>query len=261
MLTKNERNAIKALRNRENRLNEKRMVVEGDKCVIELLKSSIETKRIYVTNGIEINEIRTLAEKKSIEVTDVSSKDMEIMSSMRTAPGILALGRVVEFSAEDVVGGLKNVQNSAIPTVMILDDVSDPGNVGTLIRTADWFGLAGIVCSARTADIWNPKTIQSSMGSVFRIPICTANPLDIIKRFALKAVALDARGDNFFESTLVPDAIVIGSESHGLSDGLIDVCEATWSIPGKGNAESLNAAIAGAIVTSELSRRLSALGL
>lgn len=65
MLTKNERNAIKALRNRENRLNEKRMVVEGDKCVIELLKSSIETKRIYVTNGIEINEIRTLAEKKN----------------------------------------------------------------------------------------------------------------------------------------------------------------------------------------------------
>ena len=63
MLTKNERNAIKALRNRENRLNEKRMVVEGDKCVIELLKSSIETKRIYVTNGIEIDEIRTLAEK------------------------------------------------------------------------------------------------------------------------------------------------------------------------------------------------------
>ena len=186
---------------------------------------------------------------------------MEIMSSMRTAPGVLALGRVVEFSAEDVVGGLKNIQNSAIPTVMILDDVSDPGNVGTLIRTADWFGLAGIVCSARTADIWNPKTIQSSMGSVFRIPICTANPLDIIKRFALKAVALDARGDNFFESTLVPDAIVIGSESHGLSDGLIDACDATWSIPGNGNAESLNAAIAGAIVTSELSRRLSELGL
>ena len=160
MLTKNERNAIKALRNRENRLNEKRMVVEGDKCVIELLKSSIETKRIYVTNGIEIDEIRTLAEKNLIEVTDVSSKDMEIMSSMRTAPGVLALGSLVEFSAEDVVGGLKNISHSAIPAVMILDDVSDPGNVGTLIRTADWFGLAGIVCSARTADIWNPKTYQ-----------------------------------------------------------------------------------------------------
>ena len=99
------------------------------------------------------------------------------------------------------------------------------------------------------------------MGSVFRMPICTSNPLDVIKRFELNAVALDARGDNFFESTLVPDAIVIGSESHGLSDGLIDVCDATWSIPGKGNVESLNAAIAGAIVTSELSRRLSALGL
>ena len=261
MLTKNERNAIKALRNRENRLNEKRMVVEGDKSVIELLKSPIETERIYVTNGVEIKEIRTLAEKKSIEVIDVSSKDMEIMSNMRTAPGILALGRIVEFSTEEVVGKIKNDQNPVIPTIMILDDLSDPGNVGTLIRTADWFGLAGIVCSQRTADIWNPKTIQSSMGSVFRIPICTANPLDVIKSFELKAVALDARGENLFASKLIPDAIVIGSESHGLSEGLIDACEATWSIPGKGNAESLNAAIAGAIVTSELSRRLSHLGL
>lgn len=261
ILTKNERNAIKALRNRENRLNEKRMVVEGDKCVIELLKSSIETKRIYVTNGVEIGEIRTLADNKSVEVIEISSKDMGIMSSRRTAPGILALGQIVEFSVENVVGTIKNAQNQVIPTLMILDDLADPGNVGTLIRTADWFGISGIVCSPRTADIWNPKTIQSSMGSVFRIPICTADPLDVISSHGLKAVALDAGGDDIFETKLLPDAIIIGSESHGLSDGLIDACDATWAIPGKGNAESLNAAIAGAIVTSELSRRVIALSL
>jgi len=261
MLTKNERNAIKALRNRENRQNEGRMVVEGDKSVIELLKSSIETERIYVTNGLEIDEIRSLAENKSIEVTQIPSKDMEIMSSMRTAPGILAIGRIVEYSVESVVGMLTNAQNTIIPSIMILDDLADPGNVGTLIRTADWFGIAGIVCSPRTADIWNPKTIQASMGSVFRIPICTADPLDVITSHELKAVALDARGDNLFETKLLPDAIIIGSESHGLSEGLINACDATWAIPGKGNAESLNAAIAGAIVTSELSRRVTALSL
>lgn len=261
MLTKNERNAIKALRNRENRLNEERMVVEGDKCVIELLKSSIETERIYVTKGVEIGEISTLAENKSVEVIEISSKDMGIMSSRRTAPGILALGRIVKFSVENVVGTIKNAQNHVIPTIMFLDDLADPGNVGTLIRTADWFGIAGIVCSPRTADIWNPKTIQSSMGSVFRIPICTADPLDVITSYGLKAVALDAGGDDLYETKLLPDAIIIGSESHGLSDGLIDACEATWAIPGKGSAESLNAAIAGAIVTSELSRRVIALSL
>ena len=261
MLTKNERNAIKALRNRENRQNEGRMVVEGDKSVIELLKSSIETERIYVTNGVEIGEIRSLAENKSIEVIPIPSKDMEIMSSMRTAPGILALGSIVEYSVESVVGMLTNAQNTIIPTIMILDDLADPGNVGTLIRTADWFGIAGIVCSPRTADVWNPKTIQASMGSVFRIPICTADPVDVITSNELKAVALDARGDNLFETKLLPDAIIIGSESHGLSEGLINACDSTWAIPGKGNAESLNAAIAGAIVTSELSRRVTALSL
>jgi len=237
------------------------MVVEGDKSVIELLKSSIETERIYVTNGVEIGEIRSLAENKSIEVKPIPSKDMEIMSSMRTAPGILALGSIVEYSVESVVGMLTNAQNTIIPTIMILDDLADPGNVGTLIRTADWFGIAGIVCSPRTADVWNPKTIQASMGSVFRIPICTADPVDVITSNELKAVALDTRGDNLFETKLLPDAIIIGSESHGLSEGLINACDATWAIPGKGNAESLNAAIAGAIVTSELSRRVTALSL
>lgn len=254
ILTKNERNAIKGLRNRDNRQKENRMVVEGNKGVIELLSSSTEAERIYATNSFEIVEIQKLALAKDVEIIEVSSKDMEIMSSLRTAPGVLAVGKIPHFNIDNVVS-FDNIKKNHVPTLLILDDLSDPGNVGTLIRTADWFGLAGVICSPRTADIWNPKTIQSSMGSIFNIPVCVCDPLEVITSFNLTAVALDSRGENLYNSKLIPDAFIVGSESHGLSKELLKACANTWAIPGRGHAESLNAAIAGAVVSSELSRR------
>jgi TrmH family RNA methyltransferase len=233
------------------------MVVEGNKGVLELLGSSNETQRIYVTNCHEIDTIRNLALTKGVDIIEVSSKDMEIMSSLRTAPGVLAIGKIANSSIEDIIANLKDTTRTGVPTLLVLDDLSDPGNVGTLIRTADWFGLAGIICSPRTADIWNPKTIQSSMGSVFRMPICIADPLNVIATFKLQAVALDSSGENIYTSDFMPDAFIVGSESHGVNTDLIDSCSTTWAIPGSGGAESLNAAIAGAVVSSELARRCS----
>ena len=257
MLTKNERNSIKALRHRENRRLEKRMVVEGGKSVEELLKSGFETLRIYVTSGIEFSSIRVLAEKKGIAIVDVSSKDMQIMSSLKSAPGVLAVGKVQEVDAASVVERLKNNENKGLKTMLVLDDLADPGNVGTLIRTADWFGLSGVICSPKTVDVWNAKTIQSSMGSIFKIPICIAEPVKVLIEFNLKAASLDSHGENIYNSDFSPDVLVIGSESHGVSDALAKVCETSWAIPGIGMTESLNAAVAGAIVTSELSRRFN----
>ncbi|PCJ81422.1 MAG: hypothetical protein COA49_04820 [Bacteroidetes bacterium] len=230
------------------------MVVEGNKGVIELLSSSTEAVRIYVTNSFEVEKIRKLALVKDVEIIEVNSKDMAIMSSLRTAPGVLAIGKIPIFRIEEVVR-LDKTKKNHVPTLLILDDLSDPGNVGTLIRTADWFGLAGVICSPRTADIWNPKVIQSSMGSVFKIPVCICDPLDVIRTFNLTTVALDSRGDNLYKSSLIPDAFIVGSESHGLNKDLLEACSSTWAIPGTGSAESLNAAIAGAVVSSELSRR------
>ena len=255
MLTKNERNSIKALRNRENRRQEKLMVVEGNKIVEELLNSGFETLRIYITSGVEFSDIRHLAEKKNVLIIEVSSKDMHIMSSLKSAPGVLAVGKIRETEASSVVERMKNKDDKGIGTILILDDLADPGNVGTLIRTAAWFGLSGVICSPKTVDVWNSKTIQSSMGSIFKIPVCIADPVVVLKEFKLKAVSLDTQGENLYNSDFSPEALVIGSESHGVSEKLEKACLKSWAIPGIGMTESLNAAIAGAIVTAELARR------
>ena len=257
MLTKNERNSIKALRHRENRNLEKRMVVEGVKGVEELLRSGFETLEIYATSSVELNEIIVLADEKNVAIIDVSSKDMQIMSSLKTAPGVLAVGGVKVTDVSSVVENMRSNDSQNIGTILILDNLSDPGNVGTLIRTADWFGLSGVICSPKTVDVWNSKTIQSSMGSVFRIPICIADPVEVLKEFNLKTVSLDTDGENLYHSDFSPEAFVVGSESHGVSEDLAKACDTSWSIPRKGVTESLNAAIAGAIVTAELARRSS----
>ena len=253
MLTKNERNSIKALRHRENRRLEKRMVVEGNKGVEELLKSSFETLQIYATSGVEISEIVGIAEKRNLEITEVGSKDMQIMSSLKSSPGILAVAKTKEIDAASLVETLR--KSVGMPTILVLDDLADPGNVGTLIRTADWFNLVGVVCSPGTVDMYNAKCIQSSMGSIFKIPVCITDPSTFILEYNLKAVSLDAEGENLYESDFFPEVLVIGSESHGVSEKLENACAKSWAIPGSGKTESLNAAIAGAIVLSELSRR------
>jgi TrmH family RNA methyltransferase len=255
MLTKNERNSIKALRLKENRSRENLMVVEGIKGVLELLRSDLVTERIYVTSGYDVSEIESVA--GSSEIIEVSSKDMEIMSSLKKAPGVLAVGSIKRYDGQHIIDRLSSNKVNGVPSILILDDLVDPGNVGTLIRTAHWFQLAGIVCSGRTADVWNTKSIQASMGSVFNFPICVTDPVAFIKDNKLTCAALDASGENLFESEYFPDAFIVGSESHGLSDGLLEQCEKTWAIPGSGKVESLNASVAGAIVTAELSRRWS----
>lgn len=258
MITKNERNSIKALKNKETRALENRMVVEGVKGVCELLESSMVTELIYVTTGLDFPKVFKLAQEKSVEIVEVAKKDMEIMSSLKKAPGILAVGETSSITYSALTKRLRS-QETVVPSIMILDDLSDPGNVGTLIRTAHWFGFAGVFCSERTADIWNTKTIQASMGSVFNIPVCVGNPVEFVSNNKLNCAVLDAGGENLYESKMLPDAIIVGSESHGVGKELRELCETVWSIPGSGEVESLNAAVAGAIVSSELFRRLSSL--
>ena len=255
MLTKNERNSIKALRSKENRIRENRMVVEGIKGVVELLNSSLVTERIYITSDTDCPELKKLAFDKDIEICQVSSKDMDIMSSLKKAPGVLAVGKPRIYDAKSICEFVLNQSNTSIPCMLMLDDLNDPGNVGTLIRTAYWFGFEGVICSPRTSDVWNAKSIQASMGSVFNIPIAVAELTETIKSNQLNCAILDASGENLYNSDVIPNAVIVGSESHGLSKGIRDLVQTVWAIPGSGEAESLNASVAGAIVCSELSRR------
>lgn len=229
-------------------------MVEGEKCIRELCESTWEVERIYFTPPWkDSNFWESSALATSIPRMEVSAKDMEMMSAFKSPPGLLAVAHVPgHFNQLPEKNGM----------LLYLDNLSDPGNVGTLIRVADWFGLSGIVVSALSADPLSPKTIQSAMGSVFHVPICVCEWDDVPTALKANVVGLDAGGENLFQpgNITAPTLLVVGSESHGLSDEVRKSCNAVASIPGAGRAESLNASVAGAVAVASLIQQRVALG-
>ena len=244
-ISKAERQDVRSLKRKADRWEKRRVIVEGVKCIEELLQSNWIPERIYFTPAWKSNQAESSLTHslQGLPTMEVSAKDMEMMSAMKQPPGILAVACL-----PDSWGAMKHVDGSWL----YLDDLADPGNVGTLIRLADWFGMAGVVLSPGCADPLNPKTIQSSMGSVFHIPMVVA-PFDLLQEeFKRLVVSLDAGGASLtdFPKSPLPSLIVIGSESHGVSQECSEGSHYVLAIPGAGRAESLNASVAGAIAVA-----------
>lgn len=244
-ISKAERQDVRSLKRKADRWEKRRVIVEGVKCIEELLQSNWIPERIYFTPAWKSNQAESSLTHslQGLTTMEVSAKDMEMMSAMKQPPGILAVACL-----PDSWGAMKHVDGSWL----YLDDLADPGNVGTLIRLADWFGMAGVVLSPGCADPLNPKTIQSSMGSVFHIPMVVA-PFDLLQEeFKRLVVSLDAGGASLtdFPKSPLPSLIVIGSESHGVSQECSEGSHHVLAIPGAGRAESLNASVAGAIAVA-----------
>lgn len=243
-ITKAHRQEIRQLKRRQGRVAQRKVLVEGEKCIRELCRSAWTVERIYFTETWEGASIWTSdAHLDSLPRQQVSAKDMEMMSAVKTPPGILAVAEwPSDVEALPRAGGL----------VLYLDNVADPGNVGTLIRVADWFGLHGVILSPRCADALSPKALHSAMGSTFHISTAVMPFAELPSDHTTSVIGLDAGGKNLFEpgAMSTPSLLVVGSESHGLSSDIKEACHAIASIPGAGRAESLNASVAGAIATS-----------
>lgn len=229
-------------------------MVEGEKCIRELCESTWEVERIYFTPPWKDTNFWESSESVASTLRlEVSAKDMEMMSAFKSPPGMLAVAHVPDhFNRLPQENGM----------FLYLDNLSDPGNVGTLIRVADWFGLSGVVVSAQSADPLSPKTIQSAMGSVFHVPVCVCDWGEVPTALKANVVGLDAGGDNLFQPGNIPTPtlLVVGSESHGLSKEVRGCCDAIASIPGAGRAESLNASVAGAVAVASFLQQGVTLG-
>lgn len=168
-------NAIRALRRKPERTEQGRFVVEGDKGVAELVESSIAVERMYYVSTME----HAVPDSHRHVAEQISVKDMGRISQMNTAPGLLAVASIPERAPEEIV---QAVEGSPMAHGLIACRLQDPGNLGTLIRTADWFGFGGVFITEDTVDPWNAKTVQASMGSIFRIPVVEA-PMDFCTSF------------------------------------------------------------------------------
>lgn len=256
MLSKNQIKYINALKIKKFRQQYGIFLVEGEKCVDELLHSSLETTGIYALPDW-LREHSRLLNEKNIGFTEIDETILEKISDLTTPNKVLALAKV----PEQVM--LPDIYNNYC---LALDNIKDPGNMGTIIRTADWFGIRRIVCSPGCVDAFNPKVIQSTMGSFTRVNVFHMDLIQFIKQKPKDTPVYGAllQGKNLHQVSFNEAGIVIiGSESHGISADLLPLVTQAIYIPpfninGTINAaESLNASIANAIICYEISKQLS----
>lgn len=255
MLSKNQIKYVNSLKQKKFRAEHNLFIAEGIKIVPELLVSDITVKQIYATSEFfRTNKIAT-----TIERFEIKENELERISALMTANEVLAVCETPHYPLE--IDSLKN------KLTLVLDDIKDPGNLGTIIRIADWFGIESIICSNDTVDAFNPKVVQATMGSIARIKIHYTDQADFFQQLITNnqqpIFGALLEGESIYSKQLPSSGfIVIGNESKGISGKLLPYITDKISIPSfshyktvSGEAESLNAAIATSIICSEFRRR------
>ncbi len=236
MISKNEVKYIQSLFHKKTRNAAAVFIAEGNKIVEELNTSDFEVIKIYALKDFAD------AHRQFNNLVEISALELEKISQLKTPNQALALVRKKKIS------GNISFENKI---TLVLDNIQDPGNLGTIIRTADWFGIKQIVASPNTADVYNAKVIQSSMGSFLRTGIHYTDLEMALKENTTPVYGALLNGENVAAfSGISEGVIIIGNESNGISENILPFVQHAVTIPGKGGAESLNAAVATGIILS-----------
>lgn len=248
MLSKNQIRYINSLQIKKYRQLHKAFIVEGTKSVIELLNSDFEIELLAATDDF-CQKYESILSKSRLELINVSTNDLEKLGTFQTNDACLAVARTKENQMRSLDPG---------EFALMLDDVRDPGNLGTIIRIADWYGITKLVCSESTTDFYNPKVIASSKGSFCRVQAYYTDLSDFIDQAPVKPSLTGTfmEGESIYQYQFPTEGgyLVFGNESSGISPALAERATGKVTIPRFGGAESLNVAIAGAIVLDNLKR-------
>ena len=238
MLSKSQIKLITSLKQKKYRQQYGFFVVEGVKTIRELLQSNLELQKLYATASFNIDA------KDEVIISD---SDLKRISFLTTPNKALAIFKIPES---------KPIDNSGL--IVALDSIRDPGNLGTIIRLCDWFGVKELICSKETVDCFNPKVIQATMGSITRVNVSYMNLVPFLRGIETSVFGAFMEGENVYHKTLPKTGVlVMGNEANGVSKEVEAVITEKISIPRFGDlqaAESLNVATATAILLSEFSR-------
>ena len=243
MLSKNQIKILRGLQRKRARKNSGLYIVEGKKIVQEILDSKDDWVELYATKSWLEQYPEYVALENVYEITD---KDLAQISSFKTPNDVvLLLEQKAKIDFLDV---------HSTDIVLALDGIKDPGNMGTIIRLADWFGVSHILCTTDSVDQYNPKVVQSAMGSISRVNIHYGDLVHMLTQLeSHKIYACDLNGESIYDASLKEKSILImGSESHGISNEVRRIVDSTITIPSYSNTEidSLNVASAAAISLS-----------
>jgi TrmH family RNA methyltransferase len=240
MVSKNQIKLITGLHQKKQRFANQLFFAEGVKVIQELLQSNFELEHLYTT----LNDFETVQSSKR---TLINEQELKKISALATPNSCLA---VFKIPAEN------KIIDSGL--IIVLDDIRDPGNLGTILRLCDWFGIKQIICSKETVDIYNPKVVQATMGSIARVNVNYIDLKTFITQTKLPVFGTFMDGDNIYQSNLPQNGIIImGNEANGISAEIEKIVTSRISIPRFGElqkTESLNVATATAIILSEFKR-------
>jgi len=239
-ISKSQLKLIRSLSQKKYRQKHDLFIAEGIKVLNELLNSTFEIETLFCTNDFET----AISENKIVRISETELKRVSTLKSPNKALGIFKIPKE------------KAVQNSGL--TIALDAINDPGNLGTIIRLCDWFGVTQLVCSKDTVDCYNQKVVQASMGSLTRVSIHYTDLENYITKSNLDTFIADMAGENVYKTKLPKEGILImGNEANGVSKEIKSLLQYKISIPRFGETqetESLNVATATAILLSEFKR-------
>lgn len=258
-LSKNKLKELRELTHRKHRDEQGKFLVEGVRLVCEALHSDYKVLEAFHTVDLSehpggealLKELR----KKSPSVYEITNREMEILSETVTFQGVVAVVKQKRFSVDAILR-----RNGSQSILVAFDGVSDPGNVGTMVRTCDWFGVDGILLGRNSVELFNPKVLRATMGGIFHVPI--ADAVDLLstvshaKELGYHVYVTDQKAGTHFDRVKysAKSLLVFGNEAWGVSDQLKQLADAKIGIRRYGSGESLNVGVACGIVLSALHR-------
>ncbi|NNC70657.1 MAG: RNA methyltransferase [Flavobacteriaceae bacterium] len=240
MLSKNQVKLITSLHQKKYRNQHGLFIVEGPKALDEFLNSKFKCQFLFCTDDF----LKSKFVENTIIISDNELKKISALKNPNKAIGVFKIPDQEPFKSEGLI--------------LTLDEVSDPGNLGTIIRLCDWFGVEQIICSSNTVDCYNPKVVQASMGSLTRVSLIYTDLRDYLTKTDMPIYGALMQGENIYEVKLPSKAIlVMGNEANGISKDIIELIRQKITIPSFGKfqqIESLNVATATAILLNEFRR-------
>lgn len=240
MLSKNQIKLISSLHQKKHRQANQLFFAEGVKVIQELVKSNFELEHLYTTK----EDFNNITQNKRSVITE---NELNKISALSTPNTCLAVFKI-PLESKIIESGL----------VLALDSIRDPGNLGTILRLCDWFGIQQLICSKETVDIYNPKVVQATMGSIARVNVNYIDLETFIKKTKLPVFGTFMDSENIYKTTLPQEGIIVmGNEANGISENIEKLINKRLTIPRFGNlqiTESLNVATATAIILSEFRR-------
>jgi len=245
MLSKSQISFIKSLHQKKYRKENGIFIIEGIKSIEEFILSNYQVHSVYYLAQYHSS---LTALPANIKLFEVNHAELDKISTLQTPQGILALVHIPKSTT-------LSISSLNDEFTLVLDGVQDPGNMGTIIRTADWFGFKQIICSHHCVEVYNPKTVQATMGSLSRVNIFYEDLPSILKDVEIPIFGAVLDGKSMYKTDWGKEGLVIlGNEGQGITPEVMKLINNPVTIPRTGSAESLNVAISAAILCADISR-------